>query len=82
MKATALIAEHSCATCGQGEKIYRKRNDLSNHFQNQNDFCHTMCSTLLHELYDGTNKKKAKNKKKKKNKKVNKARWVNMSVRR
>ena len=41
-----------------------------------------MCSTLLHELYDGTNKKKAKNKKKKKNKKVNKARWVNMSVRR
>ena len=64
MKATALIDVHSCDTCGQGEKCYEEKNDLNNYFKNQHDFCHTMCSTLLHELYDGTNKKKSKNKEK------------------
>ena len=38
MKDTLLVNNYNCATCGQGTKIYHKRNDLNNHFKNQQDF--------------------------------------------
>ena len=81
LKAIALVNKHKYATCGQGDQIYQKRNDINYHFKNQHDFCHTICATLLHELYDGANIKTSKIKNKKKGKKVNKERWINKYVR-
>ena len=79
-----LFNQHNFATCSQGNTIFKERGDINNYLKNQDDWCHTMVSTLLHELYDGVNVKKSKigNRKKKKGKKLSKARWVNKSLRR
>ena len=66
MKCTALVNDHKCATCVNVQDIFQEINDLNNHFKNQDDLCHTICSTLLHERYDSVNVTKSKNKKNKK----------------
>ena len=73
MKFAALVNEHDCVTCENGAYIFKEINDLQNHFNNQDDWCHTMFYNFLHEPYDGDNVKKAKNKKNKQGKKANKA---------
>ena len=32
--------------------FFQEINDLKNHFKNQDDWCHTMCYTLLHSRMD------------------------------